>query len=337
MLPTRRPETSWFLHGLGGTLDHVRMRRLLVGVMVVAGCDSSPSQPVPADAYIDLDAPAHAGPGPGGGLLDDLRFAVVGDTRPANLDDTAGYPTAIAQQIWTDVEALSPHPPFAITTGDYMFASTSGAQVNPQLDLYLGARATFTGFAYPAMGNHECNGYTDSNCGPSGKDGEPQNYLAFMTRMIMPIGELYPYYAERFAATDGSWTAKFVFVAANAWDANQARWLDLVLSEPTTYTFVVRHEPPASDTAPAVDPSQETMAKYPLTLLITGHTHTYQHVPAYREIIVGNGGAPLTSNYNYGYVSVARQPDGTIQVISSDYLTLAPFDKFAVNTDGIVQ
>ena len=311
------------------------MPRLLVGVIVAAACNSS-TKLLPADAYVDLDAPAHAGPGPGGGLLDDLRFAVVGDTRPANLDDTAGYPTPIVQQIWTDVEALSPHPSFAVTTGDYMFASTTGTEVNPQLDLYLGARSTYTGFVYPAMGNHECNGYTDSNCGPAGKDGEPPNYLAFMTRMLMPIGELKPYYIERFAATDGSWSAKFVFIAGNAWSADEAAWLDLVLREPTTYTFVVRHEPPASDTAPAVSPSQMTMAKYPLTLLITGHTHTYQHVPAYREIIVGNGGAPLTSLYNYGYVAVARQPDGTIQVTSSDYMTLAPIDQFVVNADGVI-
>jgi hypothetical protein len=37
------------------------------------------------DANIALDAPAHVGAGPGGGLLDELRFAVVGDTRPSVL------------------------------------------------------------------------------------------------------------------------------------------------------------------------------------------------------------------------------------------------------------
>ena len=311
------------------------MVRFAILCALIAGCDS-PADPV-VDAYVALDAPAHAGPGPGGGLLDELRFAVVGDTRPANLDDTANYPTAIVQQIWSDVEAESPRPSFAVTTGDYMFASTTGAEVDPQLDLYLGARAMYSGFVYPAMGNHECDGYTKSNCGPGGIDGQPPNYNQFMARMIAPIGEGRPYYIERFAATDGSWSAKFVFIAANAWNSAQASWLELILgSEPTTYTFVIRHEPPQSNTAPGVTPSQKIMVNHPaMTLLITGHTHTYQHYPGYREIVVGNGGAPLTSAANYGYVIVARQPDGTLHVTSKDYQTLAPVDDFVVTPDGL--
>ena len=117
------------------------MRRLLL-VGALAACESS-SKVTPLDASMPLDAPDRPGAGNGGGKLDDLRFAVVGDTRPANLDDTANYPTAIVQQIWTDVEAEVPHVAFAITTGDYMFASTGGQEAAPQLDLYLGARMAF--------------------------------------------------------------------------------------------------------------------------------------------------------------------------------------------------
>ncbi len=262
---------------------------------------------------------------------------MVGDTRPANLDDTAGYPTPIVGQIWSDVVADPAQPRFAVTSGDYMFASVTGGQVDPQLDMYLGARAVYTGVVYPAMGNHECNGYTDSNCGPNNKDGEPANYLEFMNRMVTPLGEQHPYYIERFAATDGSWSAKFIFVAANAWDATQNAWVNLMETEPTTYTFVVRHEPPDSNTAPGVDPTTLILARFPLTMLITGHTHTYQHVPAYREIIVGNGGAPLTSNFNYGYVIVQQQTDGTLLVTSKDYQTLAAVDQFTINPDGTLQ
>jgi Calcineurin-like phosphoesterase len=304
---------------------------LLAGV----GCDSSSqAPPPPGDAYQALDAPGHAGAGPGGGLLDQLTFAVVGDTRPANVDDTAGYPTPIVGQIWTDVAADPAQPRFALTSGDYMFASTTGGQVDPQLDAYLGARAAYTGVVYPAMGNHECNGYTDSNCGPNNKDGEPDNYAEFMSRMVMPLGETRPYYIERFAATDGSWSAKFIFVAANAWDATQNAWVNLMETEPTTYTFVIRHEPPESNTAPGVDPTTLILARFPLTMLITGHTHTYQHIPAYREILVGNGGAPLTGAYNYGFVIVQQQADGTLQVTSKDYQSLAAIDQFTINPDG---
>jgi hypothetical protein len=154
--------------------------------------------------------------------------------------------------------------------------------------------------------------------------------------MINPLGEDRVWYAERFAATDGSWTAKFVFVAANAWNPIQSRWLDAVLGEPTTYTFVVRHEPHYSDTAPGVDPSQQIMARHPLTMLITGHSHLYEHVPAYREIIVGTGGAPLTSSSNYGYVIINRLPDGTLQENAYDYASHAVVDHFQVSADGVL-
>jgi hypothetical protein len=307
---------------------------LLVAALFAAACDSSSSPTVPADASVPLDAPTQTTAGPGGGTIDQLTFAVVGDTRPVNIDDTPGYPTAIVGAIFADVEADPAQPRFTITTGDYMYASTTGTEVDPQLDAYLGARTAYTGFVYPAMGNHECNGYTKSNCGPAGADHEPMNYTEFVARMIQPIGEVQPYYIERFAAADGSWTAKVIFIAANAWSPNQAEWLDAAISEPSTYTFVVRHEPPDSDTAPGVGPTTITLAEHPLTMLITGHTHTYLHVPAYREIIVGNGGAPLTSDVDYGYVIVARQSDGTIAVTSKDYQTLATVDQFAVNPDG---
>ncbi len=308
------------------------MRLLVIGVL--AACSHRSGIPVAEDAPpIPLDAPTNDGAGPGGGLLSDLRFAVVGDTRPANLDDTANYPTPIVTAIWADVEAEVPHPLFAISTGDYMFASVGGSQQEPQLDAYLGARATFHGVSYAAMGNHECNGYTASNCGPSGVDGEPPNYMLFLSKLLAPIGETRPYFIERFAAWDGSWSAKFVFIAANAWDQQQADWLEQVLSETETYTFVIRHEPDDT-TAPGADPSAAIIIKHPFTLEIVGHTHTYRHTPGLRQIIVGNGGAPLTTGVNYGYVIVARNPDATLQVTSRDYQTLAIVDQFTVNLDG---
>jgi len=313
------------------------MVRHLVALLLIAGCRSiePPQQAATVDAWVPLDAPASLGAGNGGGLLDELRFAVIGDTRPANLDDTAHYPTSVVGQIWAAVEAEQPHPPFVVTTGDYMFASTAGHEQVPQLDVYLGARAAYHGIVYPALGNHECNGYTNSNCGPGGVTGLPANYTTYLQRMIEPLGEHRPYYVERFAATDGSWTAKFVFVAPNAWSSDQSSWLETALSEPTTYTFVVRHEPHYSDTAPGVTPSAAIMARHPMTLLITGHTHSYEHIPAYREIIVGNGGAPLTSGMNYGYVIIARGADGNLTVTSYDYATREIIDQFAITAIGV--
>lgn len=67
---------------------------------------------------------------------------------------------------------------------------------------------------------------------------------------------------------------------------------------------------------------------------MVGHTHTYRHNPSQRELIVGNGGAPLTGDFNYGYVIVERQEDGTLHVAEFDYDTNAVQDRFVVRPDG---
>lgn len=45
-----------------------------------------------------------------------------------------------------------------------MFASTTGTQQPAQMQDYVTARNSYSGAVFAAMGNHECNGFTDSNC-----------------------------------------------------------------------------------------------------------------------------------------------------------------------------
>lgn len=257
-----------------------------------------------------------------------LLFGVVGDTRPANEDDTAGYPTDIISTIYTDIAQMSPMPAMVVSTGDYQFASTAGNESVNQLTLYLQARANYPGIQFPTMGNHECTGATNSNCTPNTAGGLTNNYNAFMSMLLAPIGQTNPYYSINVSAPDNSWTAKFVFVAANAWSGAQSTWLDSTLSQTTTYTFVIRHEP--SDTTggpPGVAGSLPIIAAHPYTLVIVGHTHTYDHLSA-QEIIVGNGGAPLTGSKNYGYAIVAQRSDGALVVDMYDYQTRAADSNF---------
>jgi hypothetical protein len=276
--------------------------------------------------------------GPSGGTESSLYFAVVGDTRPATEDDTANYPTAIISKIFSDVSAVKPVPPFIVSTGDYQFSNPYGTQAGAQLQLYLNARGPYGGVQFPAMGNHECTGGTASNCGAGNANGITNNYTQFMNMLLGPIQKTAPYYTINVSAPDNSWTAKFVFVAANAWDATQSAWLDGALAQPTTYTFVVRHESASANTAPGVTPSETIMAKYPYTLAIVGHSHEYQHSKYTnpRQVIIGNGGAPLALNQNYGYALVVQRSDGSLQVDMFDYQTQQPDTafRFAVKADG---
>jgi hypothetical protein len=300
-------------------------------LLALAACGNTPAA---GDASIgdsrEGDATTTLGP--------NFRFAVVGDTRPNNEDDLPGYPTAVITKIWADVQAVVPHPDFALSTGDYLFASpyrdATTSTVDKQLDLYLGARAKFDKAVYPALGNHECTGATASNCGQGSTAGITPNYAAFMKRFVNPRGFTLPYYSVTFNATDGSWSAKLVVIAANAWNATQAAWLDQALTPATTYTFVMRHESASANTAPGVTPSEPIIAAHPLTLKIVGHSHTYQHVTSDHEVIVGNGGAPLSTGANYGYAIIERLASGVIQFTEYDYMTNAVFAQWRINADG---
>ena len=304
------------------------MRRLVVMLSLLVGCDrASPA----SDGSV---GDAAALPDAGVATLDELRFAVVGDTRPAAPNDTANYPTAIITKIWQDVEAEVPHPRFAISTGDYIFADPSSHEQMPQLAKYMAARGVFTGVQYPAMGNHECTGATASNCGQGARDGVTPNMTDFIQTMLNPIGVNKPYYAQQLTSGDGSWTAKLVVIACNAWSPAQATWLASALTPSTTYTFVVRHEEVSVISTTPCAESQTIIGQHPLTLLIVGHTHTYRHFASDRQIIVGNGGAPLTSGTNYGYVIVARNASGTLTVTAYDYLTHATLDTFTIQSSG---
>jgi hypothetical protein len=288
-------------------------------------------------AHSDGGAGPEAGPfGEGGGKGATLVFAVVGDTRPATEDDTAGYPTGVIESIFVDIAARAPQPAFVVATGDYMFASAGGGQAETQLGLYTEARARFSGPLLAAMGNHECTGWTASNCGPGNTDGVTPNYSAFLALLLSPIHQTLPYYSARYDALDGSWTSKLVVVAANAWDQGQASWLVQAMAVPTTYTFVVRHEPSDATTAPGTVPSEAIVGQYPVTLEICGHTHSYFHDG--NRVVLGNGGAPLGSGKSYGYGLVQRRADGSLDVDEIDYQSgqADPSFHFRVEADGTV-
>jgi calcineurin-like phosphoesterase family protein len=266
----------------------------------------------------------------------------VGDTRPPTEDDTAGYPTAIITKIYQDIQAASPRPAFVITTGDYMFAGpthTPGTQAT-QMGYYMTARAAYSGVQFPAMGNHECDGATQDNCYACGSACsnvggtcvgtlcETPNYSVFLSQMLAPINQNLPYYTINVNGPSNAWTAKFVFVACNMWSPTQATWLASQLSTTTTYTFVVRHEGTIATTAPCLSGTgsmnaDTILSGYLYTLLIAGHTHTYEYFSDEKQIVVGNGGAPLAGTVDYGYVIARQQANGSIVFTAYDYATNA--------------
>ncbi|HEX3772723.1 MAG TPA: lamin tail domain-containing protein [Polyangiaceae bacterium] len=291
-----------------------------------------------------------------------LTFGVFGDVRPANPNDTASYPDTILSAIFAGLQAQG--VPLTIDVGDHCFQSStsSGSYCHTQFVSHFMAdrSANYSGTLLPTLGNHEACGTdaaTTGNC-TTWTSGLIHDYLV---DVVQPsTGQsAFPYYS---VVAYGSWgTAKFVHVAANAWTSAQDTWLTNTLNVPTTYTFVVRHEPSNDTRAPGVTPSESLFGSHSasgtLTLSLTGHTHLVQlpggtqpygdsfgATQAY-ETIVGNGGAPLDGGPYYGYAVLTRRAsDGAVvmqayEAVSSDGTTLLHNEadtsfRFAVNANG---
>ncbi len=117
-------------------------------------------------------------------------------------------------------------------------------------------------------------------------------------------------------------------IACNAWDSTQQAWLDSTLAQPTTYTLLVRHEPAEANTGPCVDAVEQEMTARPYDLSLVGHTHEFKGMAGVKEIVVGNGGAPLDSG-TFGYATVERLSTGW-QIIDYDSSTGLPVTTFLV-------
>jgi hypothetical protein len=302
---------------------------LLTLLVLLAGCSGArgidgPSAATAAietrDDASDAGTPDSSGNG-GAGLL---TFAVFGDCRPPNLEGTSHYPSTIIGGLFSLAQTNGAR--FAIGTGDYMFANTE-AGVDGQVKLFLEARANYSGPVYLGMGNHECNGATRSNC-PN--YDETPNIRAFM--QLLPDGVTTPYYRHDEQTPFG--VAKFLFVAANAWDSTQETWLSQQLADATAYTFVIRHEMPKDTQAPGVAPSEALVVKASYTLELLGHTHTYERLDT-NHVISGNSGAPLgAGGGNYGMLLVSQLQNGNINVSEIDEATGNVTDSWSVTPDG---
>ena len=296
-----------------------------------------------------------------------LSFGAIGDTRPGSQcssTSNCNYPTTIAQTLFSDMSAVSPALGFVIATGDFMYNTPGTGTAAWQVQQYLQAAQGFTGSGrpvYPTMGNHECDGYTATNC--AGQQ-PTENLTAFLSNLLAPLGlpSAVPYYALTVTITAGQ-TAKFLFVAPNDWDSTQSAWLAAALQQPTTYTFIVQHEANNLDQSGASAPSSlssirsviqaagtpATGQTYPVTLFFVGHTHNYDYDAANQQVIIGLGGAGLGSqqssensstfyNSNFAYLVCHQQSTGSppaIQCTLNDYSTnVSTGQSFAVNADG---
>lgn len=303
---------------------------LAVMLAAVVGCGASAPRRhgpfVPTDQDGGFDPPGTVGVG--GGAVHRLHFGVTGDTRPANADDLAGYPTPVIAQIVARMAARRVQ--FALDLGDHMNVEGSGAAgADAQMQLYLGAVGGLGAPWFMALGNHEC----PDQCAPDSAVPTYQSYL----RALRPVSAL-PFYA--FDVKTDLGLARFVVVADNAWSDAQAAWLEQTLEaadRQARYTIVARHHPLADG---AFTASAQIVARHHKALVLTGHSHQYLQDldgdPSGRAVILGTGGAPLGHGWaSFGYGVVTQGEDGALTYTQFDSATDAPLDQFRTGANAL--
>ena len=243
---------------------------------------------------------------------------------PAAVDDTVNYPSTTIETIYAAIEAMTPRPQFVVATGDYMNANPAGSQGAAQIDKYRAAALHYSGPTFAAMGHMDCDGTTGGNCASHATS----NSQAFMDGLVKPLGKTLPYYSIPINDVAGRWNAKLLVVACNAWSSAQRNWLAGELARGTTYTFIVRHESSTVINAPCIIEMEAMLltSGSSYQALISGHSHSYSHFQ--RELIVGNAGAPLTGNGDFGYATVEQLESGMLVVTQYDYLSSMPIGSF---------
>ncbi len=176
-------------------------------------------------------------------------------------------------------------------------------------------------------GNHECMGSGSGYC-PTGSQNV--NFQAFMSA-LSPISST-PYYSVNIQTSMG--LATFVFVADNSFDSAQQSWLDSTLTQAdqnATYTLIAKHHPEGDTSVSANSTIMQIIRNHKFALLLTGHTHKYEHQTTDngRDVILGNGGAPLVSTGTFnGYGIIDQLSSGQLQVTIYDLATGSPQDQW---------
>ncbi len=294
-----------------------------------ATADSAPPPAIDATA-----GPPDFGPPSGtidpagrGGTVNLLSFTAFGDVRPSVPDLDFLYPVDIITNVMKGMAKLNPE--FAVGSGDYMFVEWIEASAQNQIQMLQGAEENLGKPIFHTLGNHECNSFTDVNCPMLNESVNIKTYM----KDLMPWSPV-PWY--HFVVHTALGDAKFLFIAVNAWNDDQATWLKDAVAIPTRYTFVVRHHPTPDAGKPSmaegIQASNDILDGHPVTLFLYGHVHEYLHLTP-NAVIAGNAGAPLDMGH-YGFLWVLQRPDGTIAVTEFDAMSGNPMDSWAVTDDG---
>ena len=247
-----------------------------------------------------------------GGTVQRLWFALTGDTRPGDCDDTAGYPTEAITQIARSMKAL--HVQFGLDLGDHMFVCHGSVpDARTQMGNYMNAIAQGPATFWMTLGNHECGNLRKwGGCMPGAED---VNFATYMAALKRPL----PWYSTDVQTSQG--LARFVFIADDSWSVEQAEWAERTLADAdlhARYTIVARHHPMEGGRSGA-GAIVETILRHKYSLLLTGHLHTYEHDERRlggRSVILGVGGGP--SEKPPGFATVLQNKDGTLTFVMRD-------------------
>ena len=244
----------------------------------------------------------------------------------------------IIDAIFTDVAALSPMPSFVVSTGDYQFASTTGSRAGAAArPLRRGRGAKYPGALFPAMGNHECTGADrlELRYRQRGRHHhELHDVPVEAPRAHRPDLAVLRHQHQRLRRLVDREVRLHRRERLGRRARRRGSTRRSASPRPTRSSFATRR--PTRPRRRGSPRREAIIAKHPYTLEHRRATRTRTGTSRPKEVLFGNGGAPLSGSGNYGYGIFSQQSDGTIAVDAIDYATgLADGTfHFAVKADG---
>jgi len=139
--------------------------------------------------------------------------------------------------------------------------------------MYATARTKYRE-SFPAMGNTNARG-PEFNCGPGTTTGSTKNYTDFVSTLLAPIQQSDAVLRAPRERTEQRVDGEARVRRRKRVDERASHLAASTLAQPTTYTFIVRHEPKAATARAGREAERADHGAVSDTLAIVGHTHTY--------------------------------------------------------------
>jgi hypothetical protein len=270
--------------------------------------------------------------------LDKLVFSIINHATSYRVDPVfssrsllpTSYP--ILEKLFMDIECEGRRPGFSVVTGLTIPKALSPKIIEQQLNVYMQASRRFSNpiyFSIPRLTHMDFG----ENLNPKEEFVSSSLYspaLVAATDKLFSRNIPQPsYYVLHFSHKFQHWNMKMIFVSPQFWTKSQAIWLEHVLEEKNTYTFIVYS---SDDPFHYVEDILKTQ-DYTLAFKLTQEHYMFD--PHKKTLNLGHfiGDAPFGKKH-IGYTFIRQHSDLNLEILTYDLESRGIVHQAAIQPNG---